>query len=1047
MAADAGVIESVFYELGMKAEQLKAESKAVVAAEDAVAASAQRAEDAMTALVDQMLQTAEGAARVEQLLGELSSATDEVTGGMTAAASGSEKFAVGLRTIALQQQAAAQQSAALGVPLDRITAGLSAATTGSARFQAGLRLLAQQQAAARVQAEQLTAPLDRITAGLSASTSGSAKFEVGLRRLAEANRAVAGTQTQVTAGAESNVHAANKARAGLVALALGATQTSGAVGNLVQGLLLFGAGSGLVAGVAAGVAVIATLYNKVTEEARKTKEAADAVRESIKQSLSTPVGVLFDQIATAQKALEQLRAKAAERIAFKPDGTVLTRGEADPSLRTEIAQREADLGTLIRQKDALQASNRAEASAIVNDLKQQASLLQQAIATRATLGLDTTDLQRQLGETTRILAGVSAVPANQQATVKAALERDVAARNAALAQARTDLAKTFAQQLPDTINLTVEAITTLGAKLTALEAAGPEVAAGLQPLIARLLELRTQAETLDLTQALALDPAQAIEALDQIRSRIVAQLPADADVSPEALALRARLADIDAKRAIVNEKLVAANQAQAAATGEVADNSGEIATATAKTLTSTAAIVRQVSQVARGAIGVAQAFGLAGDSTAAFLQNIVSAADALPGLIAQVQTIGKVGADGKSLFDLSSFVSSTTAFLGAFAGIASSLFGPSQSDLQAQQIQKDNTDALLRLTAAVESDLPGGKTAATIDLIGGIAGVDPKRLRLLESQGNQSALNPGELARQFRALGVEGDTAREVLDAVARQLHDIDPSLSLNFGGTVQEFEDSLKAVQAALDAIDFKAFTESFAGQVSLLQARADLLDLTDPIDQLRAMQEAAKGQFGNPLLADQLGGLDLTDPAQRAEADRRILALFDRLDSGVISGTELGGLSAQEFADFLAQFETTIDALNQQSGQTTGAGGGATTVGVLRSITDVQADRLISLAITQDLHLVEIRDLLAAALTTPAFVPAPQPAQVSALTGPGPTGAPLRIDLTMRVVVEGGAADATTARTIGEAAGVASAQAVAQLLGDRLGRQRLLAGDVVVH
>lgn len=998
------LIDNAYWELGLKADQLKSEAIAVEQADDRIAASAQRAEDALTALVEEMLQTADGAAGVQRFIEQLSAATDEVTAGMSRAASGSAKFDQGLRRLEQQQAEAAIRAAELARPVDAVAARMGLAASGTAKWEEGLRRLRVQQQEQAVQAGAFVAATDGFTKG------------------------------------------ANRAHNALVSLAWQGTQTGGAVGKLIEGMLLFGAGSTVVLGVAAGVAVIATAYRKITEEARKTKEAADQAREAVSASLAARAGRLpeiFDLEAKLRKEQKALTDRRDEAVGVeRGTGVIRTRG-LTPEEQAELDEIGRRLNDLAAERARIAGEKReavSDAAAVTRDLALQISLLDQAIRLRREHGVDTTDLVRERDDVAKVLAGVKDLPADQQEEARAALEAGIAARKQALEQIRQELTARFTAVLPATVEATASAIHTLSLRLIEAGATPKELADNLEPLITQLAALKAQADQVDIDQALSLGPEQALEALDRLRSQRVAQLSPTQDTAND-LRLLAEIKALDDARAKVNLQIWEAYRKQADATGDVLDNTLETSTAVGRTKATTAQIVQQVADIARGAIGVAQAFGLASDSTAALLQNLVTVADTLPGVIDQVNKIGKNDPDtGKPLFDPAAFAAGLTGVLGGLAGIASSLFGgESPAARRAREISQENTEAIRTLSEEIGNldlnirgrDFAAGQRGVEV-LLGGQVDIVRAAGRLDRDAAD-------------RLLRGQGSSFRE-LQELARGL-----GITLNTDSVIH-FVQSLRELQEAIAATEIAQFAETFAGQMQALNDEFALFDITDPLEQLEKLQELSQqtdrnGELlGSPAIAKALKDLDLSTQAGRNEAEARLQELLRQARAGELTAEGLG-LSLEEFRDLLKQIEGLIDDVNKDRGTQTGGGPVQETFGEFRGLTEetgsVIGGRLLSL----DIHVLEgvgyqreMRDILARVFT--ATGPVPVPVLPATATAPGG----------LTVVIEQLVLPTTTdpspagLQTAGAAVGAGLLESLDQHLGSRYRLKQLLIGQTRV-
>lgn len=185
--------------------------------------------------------------------------------------------------------------------------------------------------------------------GMQQATRGLGATTAAVTGLAGATRQF-GTQT-VTASRNTTL-----LRSGLTGLALQATGTTGPVGRLATGLLMFGGGSALVLGVAAGAAVIAGAIRLIGAEARETEgritRFRDRARELAEQRDPTLAPSRERQatqaaqdaaLARIRELNQRLGRQAAERVALSAPfgGTpTLTQEQARQAIIREGGARE-----------------------------------------------------------------------------------------------------------------------------------------------------------------------------------------------------------------------------------------------------------------------------------------------------------------------------------------------------------------------------------------------------------------------------------------------------------------------------------------------------------------------------------------------------------------------------------------------------------------------------------------------------------------------------------------------------------------------------------
>jgi len=121
-----------------------------------------------------------------------------------------------------------------------------------------------------------------------------------------------GAVTQLTNASVGGTRGTFGLRTALTGLAIQATGTSGPVGRLASSLLLFGGGSALVLGVAAGVGIIATAYQLLTKETREAAAAQEKLREKLAASAEARRAARTPETEQIAREQEQRRARFGE---------------------------------------------------------------------------------------------------------------------------------------------------------------------------------------------------------------------------------------------------------------------------------------------------------------------------------------------------------------------------------------------------------------------------------------------------------------------------------------------------------------------------------------------------------------------------------------------------------------------------------------------------------------------------------------------------------------------------------------------------------------
>lgn len=991
MTATSGgstLIDSLYWELYLRTDALEKGAAAGTAAVKPLGVAAANTEAQISSLAKTILETPAGFARFTQIL----------------------------------QQAAP--------PLDRVAAGMSAAgAVAKDRLAYGM-------SAAAVAAVDLAQPLDRVAAGMSeAGAAAQDRLVYGMSQAGLAARQTKEEMEGASTASDLFGSGTHKVRAGLVALAVEGTGTNRAIGELVQGLLLFGAGSTLVLGIAAGVAVISGVYDKVTESARKTKEAADAAREAIEKAAQTPLGEKEAQLTALDKQIDALELKrdqpSLSLTAFIDPGTpfIQPKGlDEDDTKELENLKKTREEGQ--KQINQLREQQKTDAEALTTELSQQVDRIQAAIKIRIQSGLPVDELKQQLADAQTIQAKVNAAPVADRAALKQRLDEDNTARRAAIEQARNDLTKLFVDQLPTTIEATTNAIVQLGQRLIGLGTPATEVVEKLKPLVDQLKALNEQAFKTQLDQATSLGPEQVRDQLASLRGNLVDQLSPD---ESQNLVLRQRIADIDKANEENNKKLVGDYQQQADASSEVLDNTGGISTNTSSSAKNSIALLDKMTAIGRVAIGIAQALGDGDKALISLVQNGVNALDAFEKVEQSVRDIQKAQEAAAAATNAAEAAAAAQAgqaaeaakatnvigLIGTGIGLASSVISAlaeqSAEEARSREIMEKNVLALQNLSKSLdgyERNLTGKQSTTARTAVSQLLGTNL-------SQGSDALhsflLDMGKVGDIIHPLGLS-----------LQDLSDLAKSVGITLDTTnVVTFNQSLKALQQQLKNVADAAYLDSFSGQMQLLGDRLQVFDVTDPVDKLAAFLDELSGAHGSPALAGALQGLDLSNAGDRQKALKALQDLFDKVSKNQIDDTGLGDLSRSDFENELVQLTGLLKDANQQLDN-----GQSASFAVDRTITEITGDRIAAILDTQLVYqqnltvLPEIRDLLASVITSP--LPAPG---VGSFLGTG-TGAGA-------VIIQAGAFPLTIvippgadAAAIGSAAGQAQAAALDRAL-----------------
>lgn len=452
----------------------------------------------------------------------------------------------------------------------------------------------------------------------------------------------------------------------------------------------------------------------------------------------------------------------------------------------------------------------------------------------------------------------------------------------------------------------------------------------------------------------------------------------------------------------------------------------------------TKSMADQVREVALGAIGVAEGFGLIDSKAASAFKSIVGIADALPKAFS---------GDPSAIFSV----------LGGLTGVIGSLFsGNSAEERARKELIRKNTEALTDLIRVngnlLRVSTPGFKLAGAQDAL---AGLDPKLL------ANLNTASRGSAQLQKTAQEVITKLLRESLATQGLTLSDLDTvAKDLGIDIRTKEGQFSFPGLTQLLEALrtgQFTRFADEIQEQFERIQNAIEI-GLINPADELaEVVKVLSRPELGKgvPAIAEALKGLDLATESGKAEGIKRVQALFEALSAGTLDVGSFGGLSGKEFRDVLVRLfgllggkpiEAGAPSANE-TGEGGGGGGASSGAGAAPGPTDPLVDQLVApVAPTLgDLLGVntETRDYVARLLEEVTSGRTLEPPVVPAgfLTRSAPAGSTVSFgDLHITVQVGGTTASADDiART--------SAEAVQRSLDEYLerarARERLIRGD----
>lgn len=433
-----------------------------------------------------------------------------------------------------------------------------------------------------------------------------------------------------------------------------------------------------------------------------------------------------------------------------------------------------------------------------------------------------------------------------------------------------------------------------------------------------------------------------------------------------------------------------------------------------------------IESSARGALQLAEAFGLVDARTASALTNVVQIAANLPALSGALQALGSGG----------SFASVATAALPVVGGIAALVGGilgaQSARDAETKRIQKANTETLRELTdvlgefglAITGNDFTKGLTAGNAALGALQSGAVPF------SYVEKAVDIAKRLDANMQGLGVSMDDLRKLAGQLGLTLDERTPAT----------FIESLQRVVEAIRQVQLTQFAHTFEGQLQSLNAQFKLFDISDPIAQLKELVKVfSSPEFGAPALRDALAGLDLSTPEGRAAAEAAIQQLFLALQNGTLDPAALDALTPQQFLDQLLNVKALLDDGQAAAGDT-GTGG----YNVDRTITEATGSHIAGLLVSANIYAARtaeavegmLRALLGGAL--PAITPPALPAGSGGYLAGGAS-------VVVQVFV-GAGGSLVDAERAGASIGTAVVDAIDRRLGVKVRVARQMRGDVTL-
>jgi len=287
---------------------------------------------------------------------------------------------------------------------------------------------------------------------------------------------------------------------------------------------------------------------------------------------------------------------------------------------------------------------------------------------------------------------------------------------------------------------------------------------------------------------------------------------------------------------------------------------------------------KQVEGIARAGLDAAQAFGVINASAASTLTSVINMAEGLSRL------------SGGDL----------TAIPGIIAS-AVNLIAQLTSDGGRRRLITENTRAMDRLRTELGN--------LSLDVTGEDFGKIESALRevLPRIQGGRGAANTTDIMNALLKRGMNMGDLKNLADQLGIRIYSDSGALSV----------DGIRQLFQAMGMVELGKFGQDFQSQRQSTMAGFDVNATTD-VGQIQAL-----GQLGGRFASALSGIVDVND---LAGSRTRLAALFQRMNDGGLSSSELGGLTGTEFLDFLTDIIGRIDRLTPGTGTTSGTSSGVT-------------------------------------------------------------------------------------------------------------------------
>lgn len=279
---------------------------------------------------------------------------------------------------------------------------------------------------------------------------------------------------------------------------------------------------------------------------------------------------------------------------------------------------------------------------------------------------------------------------------------------------------------------------------------------------------------------------------------------------------------------------------------------------------------RKIEQSGRGVLQIAEAFGLVDENSAQALQNVTQLAAAIPGALKG---------------DFSSILS-------GFGALAALISGFGKDSAEAQR-HKESLEVLQKIrdnTADLAGrDLTGGQFAEAAEI--------GRRTFIDVRGGGLRTIDNGRI--------------RELTTAELIALKKAAEELNIPFS----ESEGFVRDFNAAIAAVDFEAFSNTFAGQRRALELDFDIQDIEGPREQLEKFLDLLTDPVeGAPGIFAPLKDFDLSTVEGVEGFTKKLREIYQQFKDGEFDPADFPGLDIDEIIESFGSIDAWIEAIGAE-------------------------------------------------------------------------------------------------------------------------------------